>query len=82
MSGAALLERPLQEGKIKRTDECEADLSEMLDTDKAETVVEDERPLRRRDVAIPDSLRKRVGGHHSPSRRIRASATAYRQGLA
>jgi hypothetical protein len=33
----------LQEDEIKRTDEFEADLSEMRDADKAETVVEDER---------------------------------------
>jgi hypothetical protein len=44
MSGAALVERPLQEDKITRTAEFEADLSKMRDADKAETLVEDERP--------------------------------------
>ena len=42
MAGAALVERPLQEDKITRTAECEADLSKMRDADKAETLVEDE----------------------------------------
>ena len=44
MSGAAFLERPLREDKIKGAAECEADLSKMRDADKAETLVEDERP--------------------------------------
>src|ERR1700736_6217441 len=43
MSGAAFLERPLREDKIKRTAECEADLPKMRDADKAETLVEDKR---------------------------------------
>jgi len=33
-------------------------------------------------VAMPDSRRRRVGGHRSPSRRIRASATVCSQALA
>jgi hypothetical protein len=40
MSGAALVERPLQEDKITRTAEFEADLSKMRDADKAETLVD------------------------------------------
>ena len=37
-------ERPLQEDKITRTAEFEGNLSKMRDADKAETLVEDERP--------------------------------------
>ena len=44
MAGAAPVERPLHEDKIKRTAEFEADLSKKRDADKAETLVEDERP--------------------------------------